>query len=66
MTRVVRGVDVGSQTLDARIGQDEAWQQFSASPEGLAALAAFCRQHAAGLVAMEAVGGHERQAFGLL
>jgi Transposase len=39
---------------------------FEQTPEGIAALAAFCWEHGAGLVAMEATGGYKRLAFGLL
>ena len=66
MTDIICGVDVGSETLDARIGQDGAWQQFANTVEGIAALAAFCQSHRADLVVMEATGGYERQPFAQL
>jgi transposase len=59
-------VDVGLDTLDARIGRDGPWQPFPNSPDGRAALAAFCREHDVALVAMEATGGYERPVFGAL
>ena len=66
MASIICGVDIGSQTLDARIGRDGVWQQFERTEAGIAALAAFCRQHRVDLVAMEATGGYERLPFGLL
>ena len=66
MTQIICGVDVSSETLDARIGRDGPAARFAASPEGIAALAAFCRAHGAALVAMEATGGYEKRPFKLL
>ena len=66
MTHVVCGVDVSSETLDARVGRDGASESFARTPEGIAALIAFCRAHAVTLVAMEATGGYERLPFSLL
>ncbi len=66
MTRIICGVDVSSKTLEARIGQQGAAGSFANNPEGIAALAAFCQLHRAELVAMEATGGYEQQAFALL
>jgi transposase len=60
------GVDVSSKTLDARVGRSGASAQFARTAEGIAALAAFCREHGAALVAMEATGGYERLVHGLL
>jgi transposase len=59
-------VDVGSETLDARVGRTGAWQQFPNTTEGIEALAAFCRTHQVNLLVMEATGGYERQSFGQL
>jgi transposase len=59
-------VDVCAARLDARLGSDGPSRSFEHSSAGIAALAAFCRQHDVGLVAMEATGGYERLAFGLL
>lgn len=66
MTDLICGVDVSSATLDARVGRSGAVGRFANSAQGVAELAAFCRDHAVGLVVMEATGGYERQAFGLL
>ncbi len=67
MARTICGVDVSSTHLDARIGHDDGPSQcFERSSEGIAALIAFCRAHAVELVVMEATGGYEKLAFGLL
>lgn len=66
MTRTICGVDVASKSLEARIGQQGAAGSFSNTPEGIAALGAFCRAHQVELVAMEATGGYEQQAFAQL
>ena len=66
MTRVLCGVDVSSESLAARIGQDGAEASFANSPQGIAALASFCRMHRVELVVMEATGGYEQRAFALL
>lgn len=63
MTRVICGVDVASESLEARIGREGAYTSFPNTSEGIAALAAFCQAHGVDLVAMEATGGYERQAF---
>jgi transposase len=52
--------------LEARIGQQGAAGSFANNPEGIAALGAFCQAHQADLVAMEATGGYEQQAFAQL
>jgi transposase len=59
-------VDIASSFLAARLGYDGASASFPNTPEGIAALAEFCRQHQAELVAMEATGGYEQQAFAQL
>jgi len=66
VTRVICGVDVSSRTLEARIGRDGQFVSFPNSVEGIASLGRFCRDHAAGLVAMEATGGYEQRAFAQL
>jgi transposase len=66
VTDLICGVDVSSATLDARVGRSGAAGRFANSAEGVAELVAFCRDHEVALVAMEATGGYERQAFGLL
>lgn len=62
------GVDVSKDWLDAFIAADGHGhhRRFANAPEGIAALAAFCREHAAGLAVMEASGGVERLAYALL
>lgn len=66
MTHIICGVDVASKTLDARIGRDGPALQVARTPEGIAELAAFCRQHKVALVVMEATGGYEKLPFLLL
>ena len=66
MTRIICGVDVASKSLEARIGQQGAAASFPNTPQGIAALGAFCQAHQVELVAMEATGGYEQQAFALL
>ena len=56
MTQIVCGVDVSSEALDARIGRDGAEARFLATPEGIEALAAFCREHQVAL-ALSAIAG---------
>jgi transposase len=66
VTRIICGVDVASKSLEARIGQQGAAASFPNTPQGIAALGAFCQAHQVELVAMEATGGYEQQAFALL
>ncbi len=66
MTKIICGVDVSSEHLDARIGQDGAPVRVDNSAEGIAELAAHCGAHQVALVVMEATGGYERLAFTLL
>ncbi len=67
MTAVICGVDVSSTHLDAKIGHEKrAFQRFERTIEGIAALAVFCKHHAASLVVMEATGGYEKLAVGQL
>lgn len=66
MTQVICGIDVSSITLDARVGREGAAASFPNTQEGIAVLMAFCRTHQVELVAMEATGGYERQAFAQL
>jgi transposase len=66
VTEIICGVDVSSETLDARIGRDGAETRIAATPEGVAALAAFCREHRVRLVVMEATGGYEKLVHALL
>jgi transposase len=66
VTRIICGVDVSSIHLDARIGPNGPAGRFANTPDGIAALAAFCQAHRVELVALEATGGYERQPFALL
>jgi len=66
VTQTICGVDVCSSTLDASIRPSGEASSFANNPDGIDALATFCRRHSVTLVAMEATGGYERQAFALL
>ena len=66
MTRIICGVDVASKSLEARVGQQGAAGSFANDAEGINALGDFCRTHEIDLVAMEATGGYEQQAFAQL
>jgi transposase len=59
-------VDVASQFLEARIGQQGLAACFPNNSEGITGLEGFCRTHQVYLVAMEATGGYEQQAFAQL
>jgi transposase len=52
--------------MAVRIGHEGAAANFPNHQEGIAALAAFCHTHQVDLVAMEATGGYEQQAFAQL
>jgi transposase len=60
---IICGVDVSKAKLDACIEPGAIFESFENDAAGIAGLAAFCRQHQAGLVVMEATGGYERLAF---
>lgn len=64
--KFICGVDVSKARLDACIEPGAIFESFDNDAAGIAALAGFCREHQASLVAMEASGGYERQAFLLL
>lgn len=66
MAQIICGVDVSSTSLDAAIGAHGPVSSFPNTPDGILALAGFCRNRRVALVAMEATGGYERQAFALL
>lgn len=66
MTQIICGVDISSASLQASIGRSGAAANFTNDPEGITLLAGFCRAHQVEMVAMEATGGYERQAFALL
>jgi transposase len=63
---MICGVDASSCSLEASIGCQGAATSFANTAEGIAALAVFCHQHPVELVAMEATGGYEQQAFAQL
>lgn len=62
MIKIICGVDVAKAWLDAWIS-GVGHKQFANTPEGVEALAAWCREHGVELVVMEASGGLERPAF---
>ena len=66
MTNIICGVDVSSQTLDARIGPEGPSVRVDRTADGIQELASFCGQHGAELVVMEATGGYEKLPFMLL
>lgn len=66
MNRIICGVDVSKQWLDAYVDAGEVSQRFDNDASGISELSAFCASHAVDLVVMEATGGHERRAFLLL
>lgn len=66
MTRIICGVDVSKDWLDAHVEPGAAACRLANDAEGIAALAALCRREGVELVVMEASGGLERTAFLLL
>jgi transposase len=66
VAKIICGVDVSSERLDARIGLEGAVVSVDRSVEGVDELLAFCRRHEAELVVLEATGGYETLAFSLL
>lgn len=66
MARIICGVDVSSTSLEVRIGAEGVAGRFSNDVEGITALTVFCREWQVELVAMEATGGYEQQAFAQL
>jgi transposase len=63
---MICGVDVSSEFLDVRVGRDGVSARFHNDAEGIGGLAKFCHFHRVRLVVMEATGGYEQLAFGLL
>ena len=59
--RELCGVDVSKAWLDAWVAG--CFKRFPNSADGIAALAAFCRDHGVTLVVMEASGGYEQAAY---
>jgi transposase len=66
VTKKICGVDVSSEWLDARLGRHGESLRVERSAQGISALAAFCREHGVELAVLEATGGYEQLAFGLL
>jgi transposase len=64
--KTICGVDVSKASLDVCIEPGVIRGSFGNNEAGIAELAAFCRQHRADLLVMEATGGYERKAFLLL
>jgi transposase len=64
--KIICGVDVSKARLDACIEPGAIFASFDNDAAGIAELTAFCRQHRAELVVMEAAGGYQRRAFLLL
>lgn len=63
MNRIICGVDVSNDWLDAHIRPANINTRFDNDAAGIEALAALCRQHGVELVALEASGGSERMPF---
>src|SRR5258705_3375995 len=63
VTRIICGVDVAAETLDARIGRDGPTRHVARTAEGIVELGAFCRAHQAALVLMADTGGVTRRAL---
>jgi transposase len=66
VAKIICGVDIDSKFLEARIGHEGVAARFANNREGIDALGAFCRAQQVELVAMEATGGYEQQAFAQL
>lgn len=66
MNKIVCGVDVSKDWLDAHVEPCGVASRFANDAGGIADLASFCAGHGTELVAMEASGSYERQAFLLL
>jgi transposase len=64
--KIICGVDVSKARLDACIEPGAIFASFDNDAAGIAELTAFCREHRAELVVMEASGGYERRPFLLL
>ena len=61
--QIICGVDIAKDWLDVFASSTGAFGRMANTPEGVAALARFCREAGAGLVVMEASGGYEQAAF---
>ena len=63
MNRIICGVDVSKDWLDAHVRPSGAFARFANDATGLEELLVFCRSHRVELAVMEATGGYERLAF---
>lgn len=61
--QIICGVDIAKDWLDVFASSTGAFARMANTPEGVAALAVFCREAGAELVVMEASGGYEQTAF---
>lgn len=66
MNKIICGVDVSKDWLDAHVWPSGGAERFANDATGIAALWLFCRSHGAALAVMEASGGYERLGFMLL
>jgi transposase len=66
VNKTICGVDVSKGWLDVHVEPSKAEGRFRNEADGIAALAAFCREHGVELAVMEASGGYERLAFLML
>lgn len=66
MAQIICGVDISSEKLDARIGRTGPHLEVARTPEGIARLLEWSREHGAELCAMEATGGYERLVLALM
>jgi transposase len=57
VTAIICGVDISKDWLDVHVRPAGRAARFGNDAAGIASLAAFCRDHGAGLVVMEASGG---------
>src|SRR6202165_5092291 len=64
--KIICGGEVSKSSPDVCTEPGSVRGSFNNTAAGIAALAAFCRQHRVDLVVMEATGGYERRAFLLL
>jgi transposase len=66
VTLIICGVDVSKAWLDACLRPGGAGARFANTADGVLALRTFCREQGVGLVVLEATGGYERLALGML
>jgi transposase len=66
VTKIICGVDVSSEALDAEIRPGGSSGRFVRSEAGIAELVSFCKDHRVELVVVEATGGYEKLPFSLL